>query len=80
MVFICDPWLDKNALKDAKRVRDKVFSLCDTNNYTFDVDFFVPCNNKSSKSIGFVLYLIAKEYLKKRKIKKDVKIEDFVEE
>ncbi|MEK6820765.1 MAG: 30S ribosomal protein S2 [Nanoarchaeota archaeon] len=80
MVFICDPWLDKNALRDAKRIKAKIFALCDTNNYTFDIDFFVPCNNKSGKSIGLIFYVLAREYLKAKGIDKKVDVEDFVEE
>tara|TARA_Y100000310_G_C20556454_1_gene750792 strand:+ start:82 stop:906 length:825 start_codon:yes stop_codon:yes gene_type:complete len=79
MVFICDPWLDKNALKDAKKIKKKIFSLCDTNNYTFDINFVVPCNNKSAKSLGLVWYIITREYLKAKKSKVKVKMEDFVE-
>lgn len=80
MVFIVDPWLDKNALYDAKITKKKVLALCDTNNYTFNVDFFIPCNNKSSKSIGFMLYNLAKEYFNEKKIEKDIKLGDFVDE
>jgi len=80
MVFICDPWLDKNALKDGNIIKKKVFALCDTNNYTFGINFFVPCNNKSAKSIGLVFYILTREYLKANKIEKEIKIEDFVEE
>ncbi|MEM3405811.1 MAG: 30S ribosomal protein S2 [Candidatus Pacearchaeota archaeon] len=81
MVFICDPWVDKNALNDAKKTKKKIFALCDTNNYTFDIDLFIPCNNKSNKSIGLIFYIIAKEYLKEKKINKNLpSIEDFVGE
>ena len=80
MVFIVDPWLDKNALHDAKIVKKKVLGLCDTNNYTFGVDFFIPCNNKSAKSVGFMLYNLAKEYFAEKKIEKDIKLGDFVDE
>jgi len=80
LVFICDPWLDKNALHDAKKIKKKIFALCDTNNYTFDVDFFVPCNNKSNKSLGLVFYILAREYLKAKGSKVKVKEEDFIEE
>lgn len=79
MVFICDPWLDKNALKDSKKIKKKLVALCDTNNYTFDINFVVPCNNKSNKSLGLVWYIITREYLKAKKSKVKVKMEDFVE-
>jgi len=80
MVFICDPWLDKNVLHDAKKMKKPVLALCDTNNYTFGIEFFVPVNNKSGKSLGLVFYILARGYLKARKIDKEVKIEDFVAE
>lgn len=81
VVFICDPWVDKNALSDAKITKKKVLALCDTNNYCFDIDLFIPCNNKSGKSIGVVLYLIAKGYLKNKNIKKDIPpLKEFVGE
>ncbi|MBU1136692.1 MAG: 30S ribosomal protein S2 [Nanoarchaeota archaeon] len=79
MILVCDPWIDRNAMRDGKKIKKKIFALCDTNNYAFDADFFVPCNNKSSKSLGLILYIIAREYLKSKKIKKEVKLEDFVE-
>ena len=80
MVFVIDPWLDKNAIKDANIVRKPVLALCDTNNYTFGINFFIPCNNKSDKSIGFILYILAREYLAEKKIDKEVKLSDFVKE
>jgi len=80
LVIICDPWLDKNALADANKVKDKVLALCDTNNLTKGIDFIVPCNNKSSKSLGLILYLLAKEYLKAKGSKEKIKIEDFAED
>jgi small subunit ribosomal protein S2 len=81
MLLLCDPWVDKNALKDARRMKKKVLALCDTNNYAFNIDTFVPCNNKSNKSIGLIFYLLAKEYLKEKKIDKKLpEIDDFVGE
>jgi len=78
MVFICDPWTDKNALKDAVLTKKKVLALCDTNNYTFGIEKFVPCNNKANKSIGLVLYLLAREYAKAKGIEKELNLDDFM--
>ena len=50
MTIICDPWIDKNALRDTARLKKPVLSLCDTNNYTTNVTNIIPCNNKSKKS------------------------------
>lgn len=69
LIFILDPWVDKNALNDAVKIRIPVISLCSTNNNTHNIDFVVPCNNKTQNSVGLVLYLIAKLYLEKRGMK-----------
>ena len=70
LVVICDPWIDRNALEDAKRVKLPVLSICDTNNYTQGVTQILPGNNKSAKSLGMIFYLLAKIYIEKRKLKK----------
>jgi len=72
VLLICDPWTDKAALEDAKRIKVPVISICDTNNYTMNIDKVIPGNNKSAKSLGFIFYLLATIYVKKRKL--DVKI------
>ena len=72
LMLICDPWTDKNALLDAKRVKIPVIAICDTNNYTKDVDKIIPGNNKSAKSLGMIFYLLAKIYVEKRKLKVEV--------
>lgn len=33
-MFICDPWVDKNALHDAVKVNLPVIGICDANNMT----------------------------------------------
>jgi small subunit ribosomal protein S2 len=48
MVLICDPWLDKNALADAKKVRIPVAGICNTNNHTTDIDVLIIGNNHSN--------------------------------
>ena len=80
LVFICDPWSDRNALTDANRVKTPVLAICDTNSYTKGIDQIIPGNNKSAKSLGMIFYLLTKLYVEARKI--DVKtppIEDFVD-
>ena len=81
MIMICDPWLDKNALADAKRVRVPVVGICNTNNHTADIDVLIIGNNHSNKSLGLFFWLISKEYMKAYKIKKELPtLEDFVGE
>ena len=81
MILICDPWLDKNALADAKNVRIPVVGICDTNNHTADIDIVMIGNNKSNKSLGLFFWLMAGEYMKAHKIDKPLPgLEDFVGE
>lgn len=81
LVFICDPWLDKNALEDAGRIKIPVLGICDTNNFTKGVTQIIPGNNKSAKSIGIIMYLMARLYAEKRKLKIKVpSISEFIDE
>ncbi len=82
LLVVADPFPDKNAILDAKRVHTKVLALCDTNNETDNVDYVIPCNNKGKKSLGLIFFLLAKGYLLKRGILKEEKeftytVEDF---
>lgn len=80
LLLICDPWTDKAALDDAKRIKIPVMAICDTNNYTMGVDFIIPGNNKSSKSLGMILYLLTKLYVEKRKLKVEIpQISEWIE-
>jgi len=77
VLLVVDPWYDGNAIKDAVKIRIPTIALCDTNNTTEYIDLIVPCNNKTSKSIGTVLYLIAKQYLEAKGEKIKLKESDF---
>ena len=77
LTIICDPWIDKNALVDTARLKKPVLSLCDTNNFTTNITNLIPCNNKSAKSIGCILFILAREYTKAKKIPFDYSLEDF---
>jgi len=72
LAIICDPWIDKNTLNDAERIKIPVLSICDTNNYTTGVSKVLPGNNKSAKSLGMIFYLLSKIYVEKRKIKAEI--------
>lgn len=81
MVLICDPWMDKNALADAKNIRIPVVGICDTNNHTTDIDVVIIGNNKSNKSMGLFFWLMTREYMKAYNIDRPLpSLEDFVGE
>ena len=77
LTIIGDPWMDKNALQDTIKLKKPVLGLCDTNNFTFGVTKIIPCNNKSSKSIGCMLFILAREYCKIKGKPFSAKMEDF---
>ena len=77
MTLICDPWMDKNALQDTFRLQKPTLSLCDTNNFTQRITKIIPCNNKAKKSIGCMLFILAREYCKAKKLKFNYSLEDF---
>ena len=80
LIFVVDPWADKNVIKDAIKIGIPVIALCDTNNESNNIDLVIPCNNKGKKSLGLVFWILAKEYLNARKKKFEAKLEDFMDE
>ncbi len=84
VIFVCDPWPDKNAVEDAAKVGIPVIALCDTNNQSNKLDLVIPCNNKGKKSIGLVFYILSREYMRKKAMLKGsdempAKLEEFIE-
>jgi len=80
LAILCDPWVDKNAYHDALVIGLPILAICDTNNYTKDITQIIPANNKSRKSVGLVLFILAREYLKARGKEKEaaaLRMEDF---
>ncbi|MEM4625401.1 MAG: 30S ribosomal protein S2 [Candidatus Pacearchaeota archaeon] len=81
LVIICDSWVDKNAMNEAVKMNKRIVALCDTNNFTKNADLVIPCNNKGTKSLGLVFYLLARGYIKKRKINANLpSMEEFIKE
>ena len=62
LTIVTDSWIDKNALNDTVRVNKKVLMICDTNNFSYGSNQIIIGNNKSSKSLGIIFYLLAKGY------------------
>ena len=80
LIFVVDPWPDKNIVKDAIKIGIPVIALCDTNNESNNLDLVVPCNNKGKKSLGLIFWILASEYLKSRNKELKEKIQDFMDE
>jgi small subunit ribosomal protein S2 len=82
VLLVTDPLVDKQAIKEAIKMRIPIVALADTFNELTSIDFVIPINNKGRKSVATVYYLLAREILKsKGEIKNDndfkFKIEDF---
>lgn len=85
LILVTDSWPDRNAIKDAMQIGIPVIALCDTNNQSNEIDLVVPCNNKGKKSLGLFFYIVAREYLRSRKLlaqdaEPSFTIDDFSEE
>ena len=81
LVIVTDPWLDKNPIADSNQINIPIVGICDTNNLTSSIDLVVPGNNKSNKSVGLVYWIMAREYIKNRKLKNSLpELKEFVGE
>jgi len=82
VLFVTDPAVDTQALREAVSIGIPVMGICDVNNETRNVDFVIPANNKGRRSLAVVYWLLTKETLKEKgSIKSNdeftLKIEDF---
>lgn len=85
VMLVIDPIPDKNAVHDALISGVTTVALCDSNNTTESIDFCIPCNNKGSKSIGLIMWILASNYLQERGLLPrgkalDTPLEDFTAE
>jgi len=72
LTVVTDSWLDRNALNDTLKVGKKVMMVCDTNNFPKGADQIIIGNNKAGKSLGIILYLLARGYCKAKGIEADI--------
>ena len=66
VVFVIDPLIDEQVIKEARKRRVPIVALCDTFNISKDIDLCIPVNNNGRKSISLILWLMAREILKNR--------------
>jgi len=78
LVFVVDPWQDRNAVKDAKQVNIPVMAVCTSSSRTAYIDFVLPANNRNELSLALVFYLLAKGYNEARAKPVNFKLEDFI--
>lgn len=81
VLLVVDPLVDHQAIDEAILARIPIVALCDTFNETKDVDLIIPVNNRSTKALATLFWLLAREILKNRKeIKSDKEFKYMVEE
>ncbi|MEM5830972.1 MAG: 30S ribosomal protein S2 [Candidatus Aenigmatarchaeota archaeon] len=83
-ILVFDLINDNQAVREAYDMNIPIFALCNSISNPSKVDFIIPINNKSRKSIALFLYLLAREICYIKKIIRDYKefkynINDFVE-
>lgn len=81
IVFVVDPLIDDQVVKEAKKKKIPIVALCDTFNTAKDIDLVIPMNNNGRKALAQVFWILAREVLKKRgdKSKFRLKVRDFGE-
>jgi len=66
LIITIDPRDDSQAISESGYVNIPVISLCTSDNGCRNVDLVIPCNNRSTESVGLVFWLLAREVLRLR--------------
>jgi len=66
VVVVTDPSEDQQAVREARQANIPVVAICDTANTLGDIDVVIPANNKGTRSLAVIYYLLTREYLKHR--------------
>ncbi|MFH1234908.1 MAG: 30S ribosomal protein S2 [Candidatus Diapherotrites archaeon] len=82
VLLVTDPNSDRQAIREAKRMRFPVIAFCSTDNQTKNIDLIVPINNKGRKSLALAYWLLTREILREKGIVKTegdfkAKLEEF---
>ena len=59
VLVVIDPVADQNAIKEAKKMHIPVIALANTNADPSNIDFIIPCNNVSIRSLTLIITILA---------------------
>jgi len=66
LIIVTDPRDDSQAISESAYVNIPVIAFCTSDNCVRNVDVVIPCNNRSTESIGLMYWLLAREVLRLR--------------
>jgi small subunit ribosomal protein S2 len=79
LLIATDPSSDQQAIKEAALTGIPVVAICDTNTRSKNIDLIIPSNNKGKNSLALVYWVLTKEILKNRGVKKfEAPLEEFI--
>lgn len=81
VIFVADPPVDRQAIKEAITIKVPIIALCDTSNLLKNIDLAIPSNNKGKRALALVYWILAREVLKERGIiKSDADFTETIED
>jgi small subunit ribosomal protein S2 len=66
LLFLTDPAIDSQALKEGILLGIPIAAICDANNELRYIDFVIPANNKGKKALAVTYWLLTREIMKER--------------
>jgi len=66
LIIVTDPRDDSQAVAETGYVNIPVIALATSDNCCRNVDVVIPCNNRSTESVGLIYWLLAREVLRLR--------------
>ncbi len=66
MVFVVDPMTDYRVVDEAVKARIPVMAVCNSFNETKNIDYVIPANNSSRRSIATLFWIFGRELMKSK--------------